>query len=111
MALVGKTYYPTLKDAIVAAEAGDTVTLLKDITVDMGDKDAAAIAITKNLTLDGNGKTIAANKIDAKEGMGHILGIQGANVKVRDLTLTVRTNPRDMVSRFMEKAARRHCTL
>ena len=87
VALVGKTYYPTLKDAIVAAEAGDTVTLLKDITVDMGDKDAAAIAITKNLTLDGNGKTIAANKIDAKEGMGHILGIQGANVKVRDLTI------------------------
>ena len=88
VALVGKTYYPTLKDAIVAAEAGDTVTLLKDITVNMGDKDAAAIAITKNLTLDGNGKTIAANKIDAKEGMGHILGIQnGANVKVRDLTI------------------------
>lgn len=88
VALVGKTYYPTLKEAIDAAEAGDTVTLLKDITVDMGtDKNAAAIAITKNLTLDGNGKTIAANKIDAKEGMGHILGIQGANVKVRDLTI------------------------
>lgn len=87
VALVGKTYYPTLKEAIDAAEAGDTVTLLKDITVDMGDKDAAAIAITKNLTLDGNGKTIAANKIDAEEGMGHILGIQGANVKVRDLTI------------------------
>lgn len=89
VALAGKTYYPTLKEAIDAAEAGDTVTLLKDITVDMGDKDAAAIAITKNLTLDGNGKTIAANKIiDTKEGMGHILGIQnGANVKVRDLTI------------------------
>lgn len=87
MALAGKTYYPTLKEAIDAAEAGDTVTLLKDITVDMGDKNAAAIAITKDLTLDGNGKTIAANKIDAEEGMGHILGIQGANVKVRDLTI------------------------
>lgn len=88
VALVGKTYYPTLKEAIDAAEAGDTVTLLKDITVDMGtDKNAAAIAITKNLTLDGNGKTIAANKIDAEEGMGHILGIQGANVKVKDLTI------------------------
>ena len=87
VALVGKTYYPTLKEAIDAAEKGDIVTLLKDITVDMGDKDAAAIAITKNLTLDGNGKTIAANKIDAEEGMGHILGIQGANVKVRDLTI------------------------
>lgn len=87
VALVGKTYYPTLKEAIDAAEAGDTVTLLKDITVDMGDKNAAAIAIKKDLTLDGNGKTIAANKIDAEEGMGHILGIQGANVKVRDLTI------------------------
>ncbi|WP_415931678.1 Ig-like domain-containing protein [Zhenpiania hominis] len=90
VALVGKTYYPTLKDAIDAAEAGDTVTLLKDITVDMGDKKAAAIAITKDLTLDGNGKTIAAAAIEDKDnkGMGHILGIQGgANVKVRDLTI------------------------
>lgn len=87
VALVGKTYYPTLKEAIDAAEKGDIVTLLKDITVDMGDKNAAAIAIKKDLTLDGNGKTIAANKIDAEEGMGHILGIQGANVKVRDLTI------------------------
>lgn len=87
VALAGKTYYPTLKEAIDAAEAGDTVTLLKDITVDMGDKNAAAIAIKKDLTLDGNGKTIAANKSGAEEGMGHILGIQGANVKVRDLTI------------------------
>ena len=90
VALVGKTYYPTLKEAIDAAEAGDTVTLLKDITVDMGDKKAAAIAITKDLTLDGNGKTIAAAAIEDKDnkGMGHILGIQGgANVKVRDLTI------------------------
>lgn len=89
VALVGKTYYPTLKEAIDAAEAGDTVTLLKDITVDMGDKKAAAIAITTDLTLDGNGKTIAAAAIEDKDnkGMGHILGIQGANVKVRDLTI------------------------
>lgn len=90
VALVGKTYYPTLKEAIDAAEKGDIVTLLKDITVDMGDKDAAAIAITTNLTLDGNGKTIAAAAIEDKDnkGMGHILGIQGgANVKVRDLTI------------------------
>lgn len=90
VALAGKTYYPTLKEAIDAAEAGDTVTLLKDITVDMGDKNAAAIAITKDLTLDGNGKTIAAAAIEDKDnkGMGHILGIQGgANVKVRDLTI------------------------
>ena len=87
VALVGKTYYPTLKEAIDAAEKGDIVTLLKDITVDMGDKNAAAIAIKKDLTLDGNGKTIAANKSGAEEGMGHILGIQGANVKVRDLTI------------------------
>ena len=90
VALVGKTYYPTLEEAIDAAEKGDIVTLLKDITVDMGDKDAAAIAITTNLTLDGNGKTIAAAAIEDKDnkGMGHILGIQGgANVKVRDLTI------------------------
>lgn len=91
VALVGKTYYPTLKDAIDAAEKGDTVTLLKDITVNMGnDQTAAAIAITKDLTLDGNGKTIAAAAIEDEnnKGIGHILGIQnGANVKVRDLTI------------------------
>ena len=91
VALVGKTYYPTLKEAIDAAEKGDTVTLLKDITVNMGnDQTAAAIAITKDLTLDGNGKTIAAAAIEDEnnKGIGHILGIQnGANVKVRDLTI------------------------
>lgn len=87
VAAIEDEVYFSIEDAIDAAAEGDTVTLLKDITVDMGDKNAAAIAIKKDLTLDGNGKTIAANKSGAEEGMGHILGIQGANVKVRDLTI------------------------
>lgn len=90
VAAIEDEVYFSIEDAIDAAGAGDTVTLLKDITVDMGDKKAAAIAITKDLTLDGNGKTIAAAAIEDKDnkGMGHILGIQGgANVKVRDLTI------------------------
>lgn len=91
VAAIEDEVYFSIEDAIDAAEKGDTVTLLKDITVNMGnDQTAAAIAITKDLTLDGNGKTIAAAAIEDEnnKGIGHILGIQnGANVKVRDLTI------------------------
>ena len=51
-AKIGNAYYATLADAIAAAEAGDTVTLLADINA------TEIILIDKAITLDGNGKTI-----------------------------------------------------
>src|SRR5699024_2311069 len=47
-----------LADAIASAEAGGTVTLLADITIDQ------TLVIDKSLTLDGAGKTITATGLN-----------------------------------------------
>ena len=51
-AQIGSTGYTTLAAAITAANSGDTVTLLKDVT------ESVTIAAEKNITLDLNGKTL-----------------------------------------------------
>ena len=52
VAAIGDTKYPTLADAITAAEAGGTVTLLKDVT------GMAVIPSGKTVTIDLSGHTI-----------------------------------------------------
>lgn len=52
VAQVGSVKYESLADAIAAAVDGDTVLLIDDITTD------SAVAISKKITLDLNGKTI-----------------------------------------------------
>ena len=52
VAKVGDNEYTTLEAAITAASAGDTVTLLSDVTL------TETLTINKNLTLDVNGKTL-----------------------------------------------------
>ena len=64
VAQVGDVGYSTLQSAIDAAQTGDTVTLLKDISLGsytQGDT-TAAITINKEITLDGNGKTLTSQK-------------------------------------------------
>lgn len=50
------TYYKTLAAAVAAAEAGDTITLLNDITLEAGP--ANNIVLNQEITIEGNGKTI-----------------------------------------------------
>lgn len=57
VAKVGDTEYATLKEAIAAAKDGETVTLLDDITL------TSAQSISKQLTLDLNGKTLSSTAI------------------------------------------------
>ena len=52
VAKVGGNEYATLEAAIAAASAGDTVTLLSDVTL------TDTLTITKNVTLDLSGKTL-----------------------------------------------------
>ena len=52
VAAVGETTYPTLSDAIDAAQAGDTITLLKDVAENI------VISSDKEFTLDLNGKKL-----------------------------------------------------
>ena len=62
VALIGAKPYNSLEDAISAAQDGDTIELLKDIdNVTDGEGDTKGrFKIDKNLTLNGNGRTIKA---------------------------------------------------
>ena len=52
VAQVGETKYQTLQDAFAAAKAGDTITLLADVTIN------SRLDIAQNVTIDLNGQTI-----------------------------------------------------
>ena len=54
-AKIGTTYYATLQAAIEAAQAGQTVTLLEDITCE------ETIVIDKDVNIDGDNKTITSS--------------------------------------------------
>lgn len=95
----GTDYYATLPEAVEAAAAGDTVTLLKDIAISVPEDAHGAdgsthyfyLTIDKKLTIDLNGKTIAwSDELKSKGkddlcGMAHVIfGVVGNG----DLTIT-----------------------
>ena len=51
-AKIGETTYPTLAEAVAAANANDTIEILSDVT------ESIEIAADKNITLDLNGNTL-----------------------------------------------------
>ena len=55
-AAIGSTMYESLTAAITAAEAGDTILILKDITTDDG------YLVGKTISIDTNGHTITVNE-------------------------------------------------
>ena len=89
--------YTDLAAAISEAKDGDTIRLVKDFTLDAPETGISsgqgAVNITKDITLDGNGKTITAgehyvlNSGDTR-GEYHVINVMdGANVIIRDLTI------------------------
>ncbi len=56
-AAIGETAYPTLQDAMYAAEAGNTVKLLKDVET------YSAVNVRENCILDLNGHAIDAKRV------------------------------------------------
>lgn len=77
-AVIGDTYYKTLAEAITAAEGGQTVTLLKDLT------GADRVNISeKALTLDLNKKSISSGSVSPV-----VYITNGANVNVKNGTIT-----------------------
>ena len=64
---------------MAAAKAGDTVTLLVDIST------AGTITINKNLTIDGNGKTLTYTGTDRAIDVPNTAN--GANVTIKNLTV------------------------
>ena len=57
VAKIGDTYYETLADAIAAAQAGDTITLLADVVL------SEDVTLPANITLNGNGKSITGKTV------------------------------------------------
>lgn len=70
-AKIGETYYKSLADALEAANAGDTVTLLADINTP-----EKTYEITKSLTIDLNGKTVTGSGYDG------VFEVTGKNIEV-----------------------------
>lgn len=82
--------YATLAEALAAAENGQTVKLLKDITVDISNVQSknAAYTISNGITLDGNGRTITATGTK-QEGSTHIILVTANGATVQNLTIDV----------------------
>ena len=77
VAKVGENYYGTFIDALRAATAEDTVTLLKDVELD------TQIAITKKITLDLAGHAITVGKtVELSSGLLWVYN--GGNLTVND---------------------------
>lgn len=89
--------YSDLATAVSKAEDGETVQLLKDITIDATDSTPVSqgvINILSNITLDGNGKTITAGtgfdyNTSGTRGEYHVIAVMdpATNVVIKDLTI------------------------
>lgn len=80
-AKIGNTEYTTLKEAFAAAQDGDTITLLGNITID------SMLTISKNVTIDGSGLySITASENDDWKGQ-QMIQVSKANVSFKNLTL------------------------
>ena len=82
------TCYDTLKAAINAAQDGNTVTLLKDVSVAKGDvaNNNGILKITKDITLDGNSKKITVTGDGTKTPS--VINIEdNADVTIKNLTI------------------------
>ncbi len=74
---IGDSYFTSLDAAIKAAKTGDTIKLLTNVGTD------AALVINKELTVDLNGKTIAATEND-KVGDGVFCVVAGGELTIND---------------------------
>lgn len=90
VAKVGDTEYSTLQEAIDAAQPGETVTLLTDLTVESSLNDAANgvfnIAADDNIVIDLGGKTITATDNSAGN---FILFYNYGELTIKNGTVTV----------------------
>ena len=80
VAMIGATEYPTLPAAITAAKNGETVKLLKDVTV------TNPIEVTKSMTLDLNGHvltaTTASDRSESKDEKNSAIWVTAENVNL-----------------------------
>ena len=78
VAAIGNTGYKTLAEAIAAAQNGETVTLLKDVTTNV------TIPAGKTITLDLNGKNIKPTTGDAIVNRGNLTIVGSGEVAAQN---------------------------
>ena len=80
VAMIGAREYSTLPDAIAAAKDGDTIKLLKDVTV------TNPIEVTKSMTLDLNGHVLtaatASDRSESKDVRNSAIWVTAENVNL-----------------------------
>ena len=76
VAKIGDETYPSLAEALKDAESGDTVTLLKSITVNKWNQ----AWNLKGITLDGDGNTITVNDIESLQNHDAVFHSAGGNI-------------------------------
>ncbi len=91
------TTYDSLDGAVTAAKSGDTVVLVKDVTLDSG------IAIDKsNITINGNGKKITAGDANTD----HLFDVNGnnlTNVTIKNCVFDIPENTQAWVAIYVQK--------
>ena len=83
VARVGDTVYTDLQKAIDAANAGDKVELLNDVPL------TAELSITKNITIDGNGKKLTLTAAANSQGLSIGKSETPSTVTLDDVKLTI----------------------
>ena len=83
VAKIGETSFASLQDAINAAEAGQTITLASDLSVDT---ETYTIGAGKSVVLDMNGKTISVT--DNKQGTSSAVNYELFYIVDGNLTVT-----------------------
>ena len=87
VASIGSTIYNNFHDAVAAAQSGDTVTLLKDTTVNSWEQ----IWNLSGVTIDGQEHELTVGAVTSN-GNGNYLVYNAENLTVKDLTITFTTN-------------------
>ena len=113
-ARIDAKYYDTLKEALTESISGDTITLVKDVTVsntqDMANSNynEAVITLKDGVTLDGDTHTIYADKnwfnSTAGKNTGkpanHIVGVSGVSATIKNLTIVGNANTKHGINAF-----------
>ena len=113
-ARIGAKYYNTLKEALTESNSGDTITLVKDVTVsntqDMANSyyNEAVITLKDGVTLDGDTHTIHASESWFKSTKGnnadkpanHIVGVSGVSATIKNLTIVGNENTKHGINAF-----------
>ena len=87
VAIIGETVYFDFHDAVADATSGDTVTLLKDTTVDSWEQ----IWNLSSVTIDGQEHELTVNAVTSN-GNGDYLVYGAEDLNVKDLTIKFTTN-------------------